>query len=217
MANDGGNLNVAVQCVKVGVNVKDRECTTGSHERAHDGCAFRGPRPAARGPVVRYSPEPQGVHERLGYDCCVRVVIDHVGGSRRGQRQEFPANERIRFGRHPECEVSFDPQRDIDASSRHAELRPAEAGWVLVDLGSSNGTYADGRRITEVAVAHNVAIGIEFGPGGPRVRLFVGTDAEIEALAAPPIEADRPNARNLLLGALGIVVVAAAVIFALAR
>ena len=43
----------------------------------------------------------------------VRVVVDHVAGSRRGQRQEFSAGVRLRFGRHPECEVSFDPQRDI--------------------------------------------------------------------------------------------------------
>ena len=71
----------------------------------------------------------------------MRVVIDHVAGSRRGQRQEFAPGSRVRFGRHPECEVSFDPQRDIDASSRHAELRQLETGWVLVDLGSSNGTY----------------------------------------------------------------------------
>ena len=143
----------------------------------------------------------------------MRVVIDHVGGSRRGQRQEFPAEHRIRFGRHPECEVSFDPQRDIDASSRHAELRGVDAGWVLVDLGSSNGTYADGHRITEATVSSNVPVDIEFGPGGPRVRLFVGTEAAIEALP-PPVELERANTRYLIVGA--IVVIAAVVIFVLA-
>src|SRR5690349_24072799 len=99
----------------------------------------------------------------------VRVVIDHVAGSRRGQRQEFSAGTRVRFGRHPDCEVSFDPQRDIDASSRHAELRVARAdatdplsqGWVLVDLGSSNGTYVEGHRVTETPVSRNVPISIE--------------------------------------------------------
>src|SRR4051794_1945495 len=100
----------------------------------------------------------------------MRVVIDHVAGSRRGQRQEFPAGSRVRFGRHPECEVSFDPHRDIDASSRHAELRVVDAGWVLVDLGSSNGTYVEGHRITEAPVAQGAPIAIEFGPGGPRIR-----------------------------------------------
>ena len=101
----------------------------------------------------------------------------------------------MRFGRHPECEVSFDPHRDIDASSRHAELRVAETagGWVLVDLGSSNGTYADGHRVTESSIARGVAVNIEFGPGGPRVRMFVGDDKEIATLPPAPVEAKRPS------------------------
>src|SRR5438552_9819747 len=133
----------------------------------------------------------------------MRVVIDHIAGSRAGQRQEFPAGERVRFGRHPDCEVSFDPHRDIDASSRHAELRPSRdtAGsdpkdatdpmsqaWVLVDLGSSNGTYVEGHRVTESAVSRNVPVSVEFGPGGPRIRLFVGDDAVVETLPPAPIE-----------------------------
>ena len=122
----------------------------------------------------------------------MRVVIDHVAGSRRGQRQELAANARIRFGRHPDCEVSFDPHRDIDASSRHAELRSVDDNWILVDLGSSNGTYVDGKRVTEAPIASAHPIAIEFGPGGPRVRLFVGDDAAIEALPPAPVEARRP-------------------------
>lgn len=121
----------------------------------------------------------------------MRVVIDHVAGSRRGQRQEFSAGGRVRFGRHPECEVSFDPQRDLDASSRHAELRSVDAGWVLVDLGSSNGTYVEGKRVTESPVARGSAVSIEFGNGGPRVRLFVGDDSEIETLPPAPVEIRR--------------------------
>jgi len=121
----------------------------------------------------------------------VRVVIDHVAGTRRGQRQELTATERVRFGRHPDCEVSFDAHRDIDASSRHAELRPLEAGWVLVDVGSSNGTYVEGRRITEAPVAANAPISVEFGPGGPRIRLFIGDDSAIEGLPPAPVERPR--------------------------
>lgn len=121
----------------------------------------------------------------------MRVVIDHMAGTRRGQRQELPANQRVRFGRHPDCEVAFDAHRDIDASSRHAELRPLDAGWVLVDVGSSNGTYVEGRRITEAPVAANAPVAVEFGPGGPRVRLFVGDDSAIESLPPAPIERRR--------------------------
>jgi pSer/pThr/pTyr-binding forkhead associated (FHA) protein len=135
----------------------------------------------------------------------VRVVIDHVAGSRRGQRQEFPADRRVQFGRHPECEVSFDPHRDIDASTRHAELRATGSAWLLVDLGSSNGTYADGRRITEAPVARNQAVDVEFGSGGPRVRVFVGDDREIEALPPAPITTRRVPLHFAIAGAVAAV------------
>lgn len=148
----------------------------------------------------------------------MRVVIDHIAGSRRGQRQEFPATSRVRFGRHPDCEVSFDPQRDIDASSRHAELRvietphasatePVSHDWVLVDLGSSNGTYVEGHRVTETPVNRDVPISIEFGPGGPRIRLFVGDDAAIEGLPPAPVERARPRwVAPAIAGAIALVV-----------
>src|SRR5690606_29998486 len=138
-------------------------------------------------------------------------------GSRRGQRQEFPASSRVRFGRHPDCEVSFDPHRDIDASSRHAELRVVETprsasedvshAWVLVDLGSSNGTYVEGHRVTETPVTRNVPVSVQFGPGGPRVRLFVGDDAAIEALPPAPVERARPRwVVPAIAGAIALVV-----------
>lgn len=114
--------------------------------------------------------------------------MDHVAGSRRGQRQEFPGGTRVRFGRHPECEVAFDPHRDIDASSRHAELRIEDNAYRLADLGSTNGTFVDGLRTTEATIAPNTAITVEFGPGGPALRLIIGDTATIDALPAlrPP-------------------------------
>jgi len=39
----------------------------------------------------------------------------------------------------------------------------------------------------------NVPVAIEFGPGGPRVRLFVGDDKAVEALPPAPVEASRPT------------------------
>src|ERR1043165_1899179 len=143
----------------------------------------------------------------------MRVVIDHIAGSRAGQRQEFPAGDRVRVGRHPGCEVSFDPHRDIDASSRHAELRQVDAGWVLVDLGSSNGTYVDGHRVTETPIVRNLPVAVEFGPGGPRIRLFIGDDKAIEALPPPPLEAARPP--WLVPVSAGAIIVVVILLFAL--
>ena len=137
----------------------------------------------------------------------MRVVIDHVAGSRRGQRQELAADARVRFGRHPDCEVSFDPNRDIDASSRHAELRHVDTGWVLFDLGSSNGTYVEGRRITETPISPNVPVSVQFGPGGPRLRLVVGDAAVVAAL--PPVVLERARPRWLVPAIAGTVGIAA--------
>ena len=134
----------------------------------------------------------------------VRIVIDHVAGSRRGQRQEFPGDTRVRFGRHPECEVSFDPQRDIDASSRHAELRTSGDRWLLADLGSSNGTFVDGARITETTLPSDTAAHIEFGSSGPLIRLFIGDEAAIAALP-PPVLSSRSRGNVWLT--IGIVAV----------
>ena len=145
------------------------------------------------------------------------VIVDHLAGSRRGQRQELAATTRARFGRHPDCEVSFDAHRDIDASSRHAELRPAERAWVLVDLGSSNGTFVDGQRVTELAVVAGVAHTIEFGPGGPRVRLFIGEPEAVAALAAPVLAEPRrrvPIGVVIALAIALVIAVAAWLVFA---
>src|SRR5690606_26925999 len=100
--------------------------------------------------------------------------------------------------------------KDIDASSRHAELRPLGAGWVLVDLGSSNGTYVDGHRIAESAITPATPLMLEFGPGGPRVRLFVGDDAAIEGLPPAPMEA--PPRRWILPVAAAAIVIAVTIL-----
>lgn len=47
------------------------------------------------------------------------------------------------IGRSPECDL---PLGDITVSWRHAELRRTGAAWVLVDLGSTNGTRVNGWR-----------------------------------------------------------------------
>src|SRR5262249_36281639 len=48
------------------------------------------------------------------------------------------------IGRSPECDL---PLADITVSWCHAELRRADQAWVLVDLGSKNGTRVNGWRV----------------------------------------------------------------------
>ena len=67
------------------------------------------------------------------------------------------------LGRLPECDVVVaDPQ----ASRRHAEIRPAGNGFLLVDLGSMNGTRVNGAAIGE----HVLVDGDEIGLGATEFR-----------------------------------------------
>lgn len=50
------------------------------------------------------------------------------------------------IGRLPECDVVVD---DVGASRQHAEVRRTEDGFVLSDLGSTNGTLVNGTPIRE--------------------------------------------------------------------
>jgi predicted component of type VI protein secretion system len=47
-------------------------------------------------------------------------------------------------GRSRQCDVVID---DPNVSRRHAEIRPRGGSWVLTDLGSTNGSSLNGRRI----------------------------------------------------------------------
>lgn len=49
-------------------------------------------------------------------------------------------------GRLPDCEITLS---DTNVSRRHAEIRPHGDGFVVVDLGSTNGTKVNGVRVTE--------------------------------------------------------------------
>ena len=101
---------------------------------------------------------------------------------RRGQRVEFPVGQRVRFGRHPASEVAFDARRDLDASSHHAELSWLDGQPRLCDVGSSNGTLVTGQRITELELIPGEPLVVEFGPGGPRIRLFIGQAEDLPPL-----------------------------------
>lgn len=66
---------------------------------------------------------------------------------------ELPTGQRVvlgdfvvTVGRMPECTITL---HDANVSRNHAEIRPSDSGYVVVDLGSTNGTKVNGQRITE--------------------------------------------------------------------
>ena len=75
------------------------------------------------------------------------VPVFAGGGSAPGQfTGTYRTSSRVRIGRALDNDIVVD---DLLASRHHAELRTANDGsFELVDLGSHNGTYVDGRRVT---------------------------------------------------------------------
>jgi len=56
--------------------------------------------------------------------------------------QRVPLGDRpVSIGRGSDCTV---PLNDTNVSRRHAEIRPAQRAYVVVDLGSTNGTMVNG-------------------------------------------------------------------------
>jgi Protein of unknown function (DUF3662)/FHA domain len=72
------------------------------------------------------------------------------GGVRAGSLV-LPSGERISvgsrtvsIGRLPECTITL---TDTNVSRRHSEIRPSGSGYLVADLGSTNGTKVNGSRI----------------------------------------------------------------------
>lgn len=144
----------------------------------------------------------------------VWVVVDHLSGSRRGQRQEFELSDKLRIGRHPDCDVGFDGRRDLEASTRHAELRRAGDGVILRDVGSSNGTYVGGERIHELEIPAAEVVEAQFGARGPRLRLWWAPEADPDAVPPLPVSV-RPRARLWVLAAVAIAIAVALVLLSI--
>ncbi len=69
----------------------------------------------------------------------------------------------------PDSDVNFDPEVDLDASGRHAEIRSENGRYILVDAGSRNGTWLNGQRVKHAALRAEDEI--ELGRGGPKLKV----------------------------------------------
>ena len=68
------------------------------------------------------------------------------------------------------------PLTDESVSRRHAELRPDNGKWILTDLGSSNGTYLNGVRLSKpTPLKHGDQIKL-----GGTLLVYTGEDSEVD-------------------------------------
>jgi pSer/pThr/pTyr-binding forkhead associated (FHA) protein len=94
-----------------------------------------------------------------------------MSGARTGARERFEKSV-VSIGRHPLSDLRFDPQQDLDVSTRHAELRGVDGVWTLHDQQSTNGTFVNGERVDgSRTVRHGDQI--TFGANGPLVEVHV--------------------------------------------
>ncbi len=95
------------------------------------------------------------------------VSLVHIHGPLKGEIQEF-GSESITIGRHPSNDVHF--PTDLNTVSRkHAQIVREGNRFRLVDK-SSNGTFVNGKRITETILKDGDVI--EFAEGGPKVSFL---------------------------------------------
>lgn len=100
-------------------------------------------------------------------------------GNDQGMRFELSA-ETLGIGRDTANDVQI---HDTEVSRRHAELRRSGLGYLLVDLGSSNGTYVNGVRIT----THSLASGDQVQVGSSQL-LYTAIPSGAESDIAQKID-----------------------------
>jgi len=100
---------------------------------------------------------------------------------------ELDASQTYLIGRSEKCSICI-PVEAI--SGQHAQLTPSDEGWILEDLGSSNGTSVNGQDIGRVLLVSGTQILL----GGQVALLFMDEQLEQEAAAADTAAEEAPAA-----------------------
>jgi predicted component of type VI protein secretion system len=91
-------------------------------------------------------------------------IVYSIRGEEVGRRAlEGP----VVIGRAPDCEVRI---HDIRLSRHHCRLEPNHGGWTVVDLGSRNGTYVEGRQVSRRGLRDGDALNV----GNVLIRFHMG-------------------------------------------
>jgi ABC transport system ATP-binding/permease protein len=118
-------------------------------------------------PQPQWQPEPAREHSIVWREPAPQAPAAAVGGliqeplpsvdRRPTSRMPLPVKA-LRIGRVPDNDVVLP---DLDVSRHHAELRKSPAGtYEIVDLGSHNGTYVNGRRVSSAVIGEADIISI---------------------------------------------------------
>lgn len=108
------------------------------------------------------------------------IRLTHLSGSLRGTASTSP-KAIVRIGRGADCDVRFDARLDARVSTHHAEIRFESGHYVVVDVGSSNGTLVNGRMVKsqKLRPGDTIVFGAQ---GGPEAKFEIDESA-VDALA----------------------------------
>ncbi len=78
-----------------------------------------------------------------------RLVLTEVAPQDGRPGRTIPLDGELTIGRRPPADVLL---RDDAVSGRHARVASQDGSWIVEDLGSTNGTFVNGRRLSGPAV-----------------------------------------------------------------
>ena len=116
----------------------------------------------------------------------MKAQFKFLSGARAGQVEAFRKTY-IGLGRHPLSDVRFDAERDLDVSSRHAAVIHKGDAFVIQDLGSRNGTFVNGARLTADTTLQDGDV-IGFGANGPALEFHTVAGDASDVLATTAAE-----------------------------
>ncbi len=128
------------------------------------------------------------------------IRIKMLSGFSAGKTYDFN-KKTVKIGRDPASDLVLSADHDRDASRNHAEIVNVNDQYIIKDLGSSNGTLLNGKRVLESELDENDRI--QFGsPAGPIAEV---TDMD---LRSSPDGTSPPSSKSIFWFLAAIIIVA---------
>src|SRR5262249_55550362 len=121
----------------------------------------------SRGPLLHLEP--------LNQAPSVFAEFRYLDGAQAGESRVVP-NDFATVGRHPSSDVPFDPDKALQVSVRHAAVFKQGGSFLVRDLGSSNGTFLNGKRVRGDQPIEPGDV-LQLGPTGPKIEFRIFTTA----------------------------------------
>lgn len=138
-----------------------------------------------------------------------KLVLRGVSGAAFGKT--YPISGSVVIGRQADCDISIASE---EISRRHAQLKATPAGLAVEDLGSSNGTYINGKRVQQGLMRPGEELrldNIRFLLVAPGMEIPGGTQRPAAAApTAAPAAASGGNKAGLVFIFVAVVAAAAA-------